>query len=168
MKELLNATKIVNRVNQLLQDGKKLRVFGLPFPPYYDDLVFTDEKINRTGWLCTSSKIALSVSACATKIKIRTITGWCYLFKYVENGEYIDTMSEDGKYIHMSITDDICHGMLLGVKDDDRVYNIGMIVDILDDENIRKIVTTNVHLNEVSNYFRINEETNYFVLDRII
>ncbi len=170
MKELLNATKIVNRVNQLLQDGKKLRVFGLPFPPYYDNLVFTDEKINRTGWLCTSSKIALSVSDCATKIKIRTITGWCYLFQYVENGKYVDTISEDGQYIGMQVMDDICPGMLLGVAHADTHTNLGMILNVKDDEvnNVRAIVIAGPDFMEKTHYIPMNEATNYFVLDKIM
>ena len=63
MKEVLNATQVVNRVNQLINEGKKLKVFGLPYPPYQEDLVFTDERINRQGWLCTNSKVTLSASA---------------------------------------------------------------------------------------------------------
>ena len=149
MKEVLTATKVVAKIIQLINEGKKIKVFGLPYPPYQEDIVFTDEKVNRQGWLCTNSKVTLSASACATKIKIHTITGWCNLFQYVENGKYVDTISEDGQYIDMQVMDDICPGMLLGVAHADTHTNIGMILNVEDDEanNVRAITKScNVNL----------------------
>ena len=32
-KPVFNATQVVERVNQLLKEGRKMRVFGLPYPP---------------------------------------------------------------------------------------------------------------------------------------
>lgn len=55
-KPVFNATRVVERVNQLLKEGRKMRVFGLPYPPYHEDIVFTDTNVNRQGWLCTNSK----------------------------------------------------------------------------------------------------------------
>ena len=43
MKEILNANQVVARVNQLINNGKKIKVFGLPYPPYKEDIIFTDE-----------------------------------------------------------------------------------------------------------------------------
>lgn len=31
-KPVFNATQVVERVNQLLKEGRKMRVFGLPYP----------------------------------------------------------------------------------------------------------------------------------------
>lgn len=170
MKELLSATQVVARVNQLVNGGKKLKVFGLPYPPYQEDLVFTDEKVNRQGWLCTNSKVTLSASACATKIKIHTITGWCNLFKYVEKGKYIDTISEDGNYVGMQVVDDICPGMLLGAPDGEKSINLGMITDVIDneDETIRTVITIDKDFGERLYYFPVKEPLDYFVFDRIM
>lgn len=38
-KPVFNATQVVERVNQLLKEGRKMRVFGLPYPPYHEDIV---------------------------------------------------------------------------------------------------------------------------------
>lgn len=173
MKELLNATQVVNRVNQLINEGKKLKVFGLPYPPYQEDLVFTDERINRQGWLCTNSKVTLSASACATKIKIHTITGWYNLFKYVENGKYVDTISEDGKYVGMGVTEDICPGMLLGAFDTDKLINLGMISDVVnnEEETLCTVTTINRDFSEGLYHFPSHtpeENGKYFVFDRIM
>lgn len=170
MKEILNANQVVARVNQLINNGKKIKVFGLPYPPYKEDIVFTDEKVNRQGWLCTNSKVTLSVSACASKIKIHTITGWCNLFQYVENGKYVDTISEDGQYIDMQVMDDICPGMLLGVAHADTHTNIGMILNVEDDEenNVRSITIVGENFSEKIYHFSLKEATNYFVFDKVM
>lgn len=170
MKEVLNATQVVNRVNQLINEGKKLKVFGLPYPPYQEDLVFTDERINRQGWLCTDSKVTLSASACATKIKIHTITGWCNLFQYVENGKYIDTLSEDGNYVGMQVMDDICPGMLLGESQEDKLINLGMIIDVMDDEAeaIRTVTVVGTDFLERNYHSLAKEPSSYFVFDKIM
>ena len=170
MKEVLTATKVVAKINQLINEGKKIKVFGLPYPPYQEDIVFTDEKVNRQGWLCTNSKVTLSASACATKIKIHTITGWCNLFQYVENGKYVDTISEDGQYIDMQVMDEICPGMLLGVAHADTHTNIGMILNVEDDEanNVRAITIAGPDFMEKTHYLPMNEATNYFVFDKIM
>ena len=170
MKEVLTATKVVAKINQLINEGKKIKVFGLPYPPDKEDIVFTDEKVNRQGWICTNSKVTLSASACATKIKIHTITGWCTLFKYVENGKWVDTISEDGQYVGMQVTDDICHGMLLGVSQNENLHNLGMILNVEDDleNDMRAIVIARHDFREKAYYFPVNEATDYFVFDRII
>lgn len=173
MKEVLNATKVVARVNQLIQEGKKIKVFGLPYPPYQEDIVFTDEKVNRQDWICTNSKVTLSASACATKIKIHTITGWCTLFKYVENGKWVDTISEDGQYVGMQVTDDICPGMLLGAFDTDKLINLGMILDVTDNEEgtLRTVTSINRDFSEGLYHFPSHtpeENGKYFVFDRIM
>lgn len=173
MKEILNATKVVDKVNQLISEGKKIKVFGLPYPPYQEDIVFTDTKVNRQGWLCTNSKVTLSVAACATKIKIHTITGWSNLFKYMGNGRYVDTISEDGKYIGMFITEDICPGMLLGAFDTDKLINLGMILDVTDNEEgtLRTVTSINRDFSEGLYHFPSHtpeENGKYFVFDRLM
>lgn len=170
MKEILNANQVVARVNQLINNGKKIKVFGLPYPPYKEDIVFTDEKVNRQGWLCTNSKVILSVSACASKIKIHTITGWCNLFKYIENGKWVDTLSEDEGYVGMYIQDDICPGMLLGVTCQKFMANIGMIINVEDDEenNVRSITIVGENFSEKIYHFSLKEATNYFVFDKVM
>ena len=40
MKEILNANQVVARVNQLINNGKKIKVFVLPYPPYKDEFLF--------------------------------------------------------------------------------------------------------------------------------
>lgn len=170
MKEVLTATKVVTRINQLINEGKKIKVFGLPYPPYQEDVIFTDDRVNRQGWLCTNSKVTLSAQACATKIKIHTITGWCNLFQYVENGKYVDTISEDGQYIGMQVMDDICPGMLLGVINGNTSTNLGMIINVEDDEenNLRAITIAGPEFTDKIYYFTVNEPTDYFVFDRIM
>ena len=42
MKEVLTATKVVAKINQLINEGKKIKVFGLPYPPYQEDIVLND------------------------------------------------------------------------------------------------------------------------------
>ena len=32
MKEVLTATKVVAKINQLINEGKKIKIFGLPYP----------------------------------------------------------------------------------------------------------------------------------------
>lgn len=170
MKEVLTATKVVTRINQLINEGKKIKVFGLPYPPYQEDIIFTDDRVNRQGWLCTNSKVTLSAQACATKIKIHTITGWCNLFQYVENGKYVDTISEDGQYIGMQVMDDICPGMLLGVTNGNTSTNLGMIINVEDDEenNLRAITIAGPEFTDKTYYFPVNEPTDYFVFDKIM
>lgn len=169
-KPVFNATQVVERVNQLLKEGRKMRVFGLPYPPYHEDIVFTDTNVNRQGWLCTNSKVALSVSASATKIKIHTITGWCNLFQYIENGKYIDTISEDGNYVGMQVMDDICPGMLLGESQEDKLINLGMIIDVVDDEDeaIRTVTVVGTDFLERNYHSLAKEPSNYFVFDKIM
>lgn len=169
-KPVFNATQVVERVNQLLKEGRKMRVFGLPYPPYHEDIVFTDTNVNRQGWLCTTSKVALSVSASATKIKIHTITGWCNLFQYIENGKYIDTISEDGNYVGMQVMDDICPGMLLGESQEDKLINLGMIIDVVDDEDgaIRTVTVVGTDFLERNYHSLAKEPSNYFVFDKIM
>ena len=169
-KTVFNATRVVERVNQLLKEGRKMRVFGLPYPPYHEDIVFTDTNVNRQGWLCTNSKVALSVSASATKIKIHTITGWCNLFQYIENGKYIDTISEDGNYVGMQVMDDICPGMLLGESQEDKLINLGMIIDVVDDEDgaIRTVTVVGTDFLERNYHSLAKEPSNYFVFDKIM
>ena len=169
-KTVFNATQVVERVNQLLKEGRKMRVFGLPYPPYHEDIVFTDTNVNRQGWLCTNSKVALSVSASATKIKIHTITGWCNLFQYIENGKYIDTISEDGNYVGMQVMDDICPGMLLGESQEDKLINLGMIIDVVDDEDgaIRTVTVVGTDFLERNYHSLAKEPSNYFVFDKIM
>lgn len=171
MKEVLTATKVVTRINQLINEGKKIKVFGLPYPPYQEDIVFTDEKVNRQGWLCTNSKVTLSAQACATKIKIHTITGWCNLFQYVENGKYVDTISEDGQYIGMQVMDDICPGMLLGVNGTQgNLINLGMILNVEDndDNSLRAVTIVGHNFLEKTFYFPMKEATDHFVFDKIM
>ena len=169
-KPVFNATQVVERVNQLLKEGRKMRVFGLPYPPYQEDIVFTDTNVNRQGWLCTNSKVALSVSASATKIKIHTITGWCNLFQSIENGKYIDTISEDGNYVGMQVMDDICPGMLLGESQEDKLINLGMIIDVVDDEDgaIRTVTVVGTDFLERNYHSLAKEPSNYFVFDKIM
>lgn len=172
-KPVFNATQVVERVNQLLKEGRKMRVFGLPYPPYHEDIVFTDTNVNRQGWLCTNSKVALSVSASATKIKIHTITGWCNLFRYVDNGKWEDTISKDGKYIKLDIMDNICQGMLLGFSYGTNIANLGIIDDVFDylDEleklSNRDIVVINKEFN-TKTYSFTKDPSNFFIYDRIL
>lgn len=172
-KTVFNAIRVVERVNQLIKEGKKLKVFGLPYPPYNEDIVFTDTNVNRQGWICTNSKVALSVLASATKIKIHTITGWCNLFKYVDNGKWEDTISKDGKYIKLDVMDDICPGMLLGFFDGLNLVNIGVIYDVFDyrDEleklGNRDILVINNEFN-TKTYSFTKDPSRFFVYDIIL
>lgn len=172
-KTVFNATQVVKRVNQLLEEGRKMKVFGLPYPPYCEDIVFTDTNVNRQGWICTHSKVVLSVVASATKIKIHTITGWCNLFKYVDNGKWEDTISQDGKYIKLDVMDNICQGMLLGFSDGVNLVNLGVIDDVFDymDEleklSNREIVVINKEFNNKTYSFN-REPSQFFVYDRIL
>ena len=172
-KTVFNATQVVKRVNQLLEEGRKMKVFGLPYPPYCEDIVFADTNVNRQGWICTNSKVALSVVASATKIKIHTITGWCNLFKYVDNGKWEDTISQDGKYIKLDVMDNICQGMLLGFSDGVNLVNLGVIDDVFDymDEleklSNREIVVINKEFNNKTYSFN-REPSQFFVYDRIL
>lgn len=172
-KTVFNATQVVKRVNQLLEEGRKMKVFGLPYPPYCEDIVFTDTNVNRQGWIYTNSKVALSVVASATKIKIHTITGWCNLFKYVDNGKWEDTISQDGKYIKLDVMDNICQGMLLGFSDGVNLVNLGVIDDVFDymDEleklSNREIVVINKEFNNKTYSFN-REPSQFFVYDRIL
>ena len=172
-KTVFNATQVVKRVNQLLEEGRKMKVFGLPYPPYCEDIVFTDTNVNRQGWICTNSKVVLSVVASATKIKIHTITGWCNLFKYADNGKWEDTISKDGKYIKLDVMDDICPGMLLGFSDGTNIANLGIIYDVFDylDEleklSNRDIVVINKEFNNKTYSFN-REPSQFFVYDRIL
>lgn len=172
-KTVFNATQVVKRVNQLLEEGRKMKVFGLPYPPYCEDIVFTDTNVNRQGGICTNSKVVLSVVASATKIKIHTITGWCNLFKYVDNGKWEDTISQDGKYIKLDVMDNICQGMLLGFSDGVNLVNLGVIDDVFDymDEleklSNREIVVINKEFNNKTYSFN-REPSQFFVYDRIL
>ena len=172
-KPVFNATQVVERVNQLLKEGRKMRVFGLPYPPYHEDIVFTDTNVNRQGWLWTNSKVALSVSASATKIKIHTITGLSNLFRYVDNGKWEDTISKDGKYIKLDIMDNIGPGMLLGFSDGTNSANLGIIDDVFDylDEleklSNRDIVVINKEFN-TKTYSFTKDPSNFFIYDRIL
>lgn len=172
-KTVFNATQVVKRVNQLLEEGRKMKVFGLPYPPYCEDIVFNATNVNRQGWICTNSKVALSVVASATKIKIHTITGWCNLFKYVDNGKWEDTISQDGKYIKLDVMDNICQGMLLGFSDGVNLVNLGVIDDVFDymDEleklSNREIVVINKEFNNKTYSFN-REPSQFFVYDRIL
>lgn len=149
MKEV-KVTDILGIVNDLIQGGKKIKVFGLPFPPYKEDIVFTDEKVTRRGYICTDSGLTLDISGVATKLKIHTITGWSPIFKYKSNGVYESLISDDNRFVVLDVDgEDICPGMLLAR----RVYycygsymvNYGMIAKVEnvinenDGEEIRKI-----------------------------
>ena len=177
MKERLTAIQIVNRVNELIKMGRKIRVFGLPYPPYQEELVFTDEKINRSGWLCTDSKITLSASACASHIKIRTITGWCSLFRYLDNGQWEDTLDKTGHYVNMKVTEDICPGMIFGMldKESNLPINLGPIIDIEDcedeGEEVRFITVCNINFQDNPYAFLktdLEGMADYFVADMVM
>lgn len=149
MKEV-KVTDILGIVNDLIQGGKKIKVFRLPYPPYQEDIVFTDEKVTRRGYICTGSGLTLDISGIATKLKIHTITGWSPIFKYKSNGVYEFLISDDNRFVVLDVDgEDICPGMLLARRSyncyGSYMVNEGMIAKVEnvinenDGKEIRKI-----------------------------
>lgn len=119
MKEPMNSGRVIERINQLLGENKKLMMFGLSYPPYKERVVYTDTRINRRDHILLDSGVSVPVQR-ASSIKIHTLTGWVPLFKYTENGTWIDTLIDD-KWVDIDIvehTREVCPGMLLQVNEE--------------------------------------------------
>lgn len=114
MKEPMNSGQVIERINQLLREGKKLMMFGLGYPPYKELVVYTDTLITRRDHILLDSGVSVPVQK-ASSIKIHTLTGWVPLFKYAENGTWVETIIDD-KWVGIDIFEhahEVCPGMLL-------------------------------------------------------
>lgn len=183
MKEV-KVTDILEIVNDLIEKGKKIKVFGLPYPPYQEDIVFTDEKVTRRGYICTDRGLTLDISGVATKLKIHTITGWSPLFKYKKNGIYELLISDDDRFIILDVDgDDICPGMLLAHRSygcyGSYMVNEGMIAKVEnainenDGKEIRKIAIIDKDFVDTELLFKFKtdeeaEDRNWAVYDVIL
>lgn len=116
MKEPMNSGRVIERINQLLGENKKLMMFGLSYPPYKERVVYTDTRINRRDHILLDSGVSVPVQK-ASSIKIHTLTGWVPLFKYAENGTWVETIIDD-KWVGIDIVEhanQVCPGMLLSL-----------------------------------------------------
>ena len=182
MKEV-KVTDILGIVNDLIQGGKKIKVFGLPFPPYKEDIVFTDEKVTRGGYICTDSGLTLDISGVATKLKIHTITGWSPIFKYKSNGVYEFLISDDNRFILLEVDgDDICPGMLLAHRsygcygsymgNEGMIAKVENVINENDGKEVRKISIIDNEFVETELLFKFKtgkeaEDRNWAVYDLI-
>lgn len=182
MKEV-KVTDILGIVNDLIKEGKKIKVFGLPFPPYKEDIVFTDEKVTRKNYICTDSGLVLDIYGVATKLKIHTITGWSPIFRRKQKGMYEFLISDDNRFVVLDVDgEDICPGMLLvrgsytcsGLY----VFNEGMIskvenvINENDGKEVRKISIIDNDFMEYEFLFKFkteeeSDDRNWVVYDLI-
>lgn len=171
MKEVVKSKDLVRVCNSLIKAGLKIKVFGLAYPPYQEDIVFTDEKVNRTGFICTDSKVALDCHGAASKLKVRTLTGHTRFLTHKERDEYELNILPDNSWVCINPIDqdDISQGMLLVHNN----RNLGMIIDLADSEEKNSIWITVVdeNLNTVSYEIDLDksrDEMEFMVLDKII
>lgn len=182
MKEV-KVTDILGIVNDLIKEGKKIKVFGLPFPPYMEDIVFTDEKVTRRGYICTDSDLVLDIYGVATKLKIHTITGWSPIFKYKSNGVYEFLISDDNRFVVLDVDgEDICPGMLLArrsytcsglyIVNDGMISKVENVINENDGKEVRKISIIDKEFVETELLFKFKtgeeaEDRNWAVYDLI-
>lgn len=143
--------EVVGIINDLILKGKKIRVFGLPYPPYKEDIVFTDTRVVHKHYLKTDTGIALDVLGVATKLKIHTLTGWSPIFeKGNGSGIYKLLLSDDNRFVTLKVDDEsICPGMLLArmsykngmpvMNNEGVISEIEDLVNENDGSDIRKI-----------------------------
>ena len=70
----------------------------------------------------------------------------------------------------MQVMDDICPGMLLGESQEDKLINLGMIIDVMDDEDeaIRTVTVVGTDFLERNYHSLAKEPSSYFVFDKIM
>lgn len=132
MKELVKSFNLVSTINGLIENGMIIKVYGLLYPPHQENIVYTNEKVNRRGFICTESGLTLDSVAIATKLKTHTVTGWSKIFNYMGNGEY-ELNVVNGSWIELKLVDNltqICPGMILTQVKDSGIEIIGFITEI--------------------------------------
>lgn len=132
MKTLLNRTEVIAKVNELIQAGKKLQVFKLPYPPYHEPLKYSDPKNTRVGTVLTESDVSHYIEEVATKIKIHTITGWTSIFKYEGDGKYSLAFDKEKNWVVLNLLDpEVCEGMILHLRSQaQEIEIVGTIINI--------------------------------------
>lgn len=132
MKELVKSFNLVSTINGLIEKGMIIKVYGLLYPPHQENIVYTDEKVNRRGFICTESNLTLDSVAVATKLKTHTVTGWSKIFNYMGNGEY-ELNIVNNSWIELKLVDNltqICPGMVLARIEGDKINILGLITEI--------------------------------------
>lgn len=178
---------LIKLCNSLIESGVQIRVFGLNYKPYYEDIIITDENVVRNGFINTKSGIAIDCRAiAANRLKVRTLTGFSRLFTKIEGEDtYRVNLVKDNKWVKIlpKDYDNIAPGMLLIMKANPlqniKETNLGMILDVINmdpEESISGstlgLKVINESLSEVNYEVNLddldNPDPNIYILDRVL